>query len=83
MVARVIATCRPVAWSACSAITVATANRVAAVIDTRSAAHSALSAPECAQLRSAPNQASRLVHTGVLAAVTPARTTQSRRPTLV
>lgn len=40
IVARVTATWRPVAWSACSAITAAIDNNVAAVIDTRSSAHS-------------------------------------------
>jgi len=42
MVARVTATWRPVAWSACSAITDAIASSVAGVIDTRAAsAHAA------------------------------------------
>src|SRR5271166_1064621 len=80
MVARVMATWRPVAWSACSAMTVAIASSVGAVIDTRSAAHSAPSARECAQVLNEDSQPSRLVHTGVLALVAPARTIQLRRP---
>ncbi|RIT73918.1 hypothetical protein D2E82_23425 [Mycobacteroides abscessus] len=48
MVARVIATWRPVPWSAWSAITAAIDSRVVAVIDTRSAAHSVARARDCA-----------------------------------
>ncbi|WP_242670912.1 hypothetical protein [Mycolicibacterium monacense] len=79
IVARVTATWRPVAWSACSAITVAIDNRVAAVIDTRSAAHSWARAGDCAQRWSPSSQAARLVHIGARGAHAPARSTHPRR----
>jgi len=64
MVARVIATWRPVAWSAWSAITAAIDSRVVAVIDTRSAVHTAASARDFAHARRSSSQDSRLDHTG-------------------
>jgi protein gp37 len=82
IVARVTATWRPVAWSACSAITAAIDNSVAAVIDTRSAAHSSPNAGECAQRWSPSSQPARLVHIGARGAHAPARSTQPRRRSL-
>lgn len=79
MVARVRATWRPVAWSACSAITAAIDSRVAAVIETRSAAHSCARAGECAHRCRPLSQPARLVHIGARGAHAPARSTQPRR----
>ncbi|WP_212815265.1 MULTISPECIES: hypothetical protein [unclassified Mycolicibacterium] len=56
MVARVMATCRPVAWSACSAITAAMASSVVAVIEARSAMHTVARARDCAQSRRLSSQ---------------------------
>lgn len=82
IVARVTATWRPVAWSACSAITAAIDTSVAAVIDTRSWAHSWLKAGECAHRRRPSSQPARLVHIGARGAQAPARCTHSRRRSL-
>lgn len=79
IVARVTATWRPVAWSACSAITAAIDNSVVEVIDTRSSAHSWPRAGERAHWRRPSSQPARLVHIGARGAQAPARCTHSRR----
>ncbi|WP_254697352.1 hypothetical protein [Mycobacterium avium] len=73
------ATWRPVAWSACSAITVAIDNSVAAVIDTRCSAHNWPRAGDCAHRRSPSSQLLRLDHIGARGTHAPARSTQPRR----
>ena len=78
IVARVTATWRPVAWSACSAITVAIASTVAAVIDTRADSLASMNPGECAHSDSAVSQPARLVHIGARGADAPACSTQPR-----
>lgn len=73
-----MATCRPVAWSACSAITAATASSVAAVNDTPAAAQPSAKPGPAAHDRSANNHPSRLVHRAARGHPSPARTTQPR-----
>ena len=79
--ARVAATWRPVAWSACSAITDAIASSVVAVIDTRVEVLAVVNAGVCAHSPNADNQASRLVHIGTLGAHAPTRSIHTRRDT--
>jgi hypothetical protein len=78
MVARVIATWRPVPWSACSAITSAIATSVAEVIDTRADTHTGSKPAEAAHSPNAANQPWRLVHIGARGACAPACSTQPR-----
>lgn len=78
IVARVTATWRPVAWSACSAITAATASSVAASIFTPAASLAAAKPGAYAHRLSADNQPARLVHIGARGAAAPACSTQPR-----
>lgn len=79
IVARVMATWRPVAWSAYSAITAATASSVAASIFTAADSLAAAKPAPFAHRRSADSQPARLVHIGARGATAPACTTQPRQ----
>ncbi|WP_212815094.1 MULTISPECIES: hypothetical protein [unclassified Mycolicibacterium] len=78
-VALVTATCRPVAWSAYSAIAAATRSTVSAVIEQPKRVAAALITSADAHALSALSHAALLVHIGVIAGVWPARSIQVRR----
>lgn len=79
IVARVMATWRPVAWSAYSAITAATASSVGASIFTPADSLAAAKPAPCAHRLTAASQPARLVHIGARGAPAPACTTQPRQ----